>query len=273
MRKSLLIGVGAGTVLGMSLLAACGGSSQNSSGGKTSGLGASMSGERPDDLKVPKVDPSLCKADGPDRRIAAYDLNHDDRADAWKIFKIKEERGTKVEVMTCKQVDLDHDPQSRKDYVVEYDDAGNMILEEFDFDFDGKFDARRHYDANTQRKILVERNTDFDDKPDLWEEYDKMEKVDRVLRDRNGDGRPDYWELFRDGQLETILYDDDFDGKVDKREDSSTAAAAPGAPVAPEAAPAGTTPDGTTPAATAPAGTESAPAAAKPAPAPAPKTK
>jgi hypothetical protein len=227
MRKILLMSVGAGTML---CFAACGGSNKSANGGATSGLGTSMSGDRPDDLKVPKVDPSLCKADGSDRRIAAYDLNHDDRADAWKIFKIKEERGTKIEVMTCKQVDLDHDPQSRKDYVVEYDDAGNMILEEFDFDFDGKFDARRHYDANTQRKILVERNTDFDEKPDLWEEYDKMEKVDRVLRDRNGDGRPDYWELFRDGQLETILYDDDFDGKVDKREDSSTAAAAPEAP-------------------------------------------
>src|SRR5678815_4181759 len=129
MRKSWLIGVGTGAMV---CLAACGGSNKSTTGGATAGLGTSMSGDRPDDLKVPKVDPSLCKADGPDRRIAAYDLNHDDRADAWKIFKIKEERGTKVEVMTCKQVDLDHDPQSRKDYVVEYDDAGNMILEEFD---------------------------------------------------------------------------------------------------------------------------------------------
>jgi hypothetical protein len=260
MRKSLLMGVGAGTML---CLAACGGSSKNSTGGATSGLGQSMSGDRPDDLKVPKVDPSLCKADGADRRVAAYDLNHDDRADAWKIFKIKEERGTKVEVMTCKQVDLDRDPQSRKDYVVEYDDAGNMLLEEFDFDFDGKFDARRHYDPNTGRRILVERNTDFDEKPDLWEEFDKSEKVDRVLRDRNGDGRPDYWELFRDGTLETILYDDDFDGKVDKREDSSATVAAPEG-AAPATTPAETPSSGTT----LPAEPEKAPA---PAPAPAAK--
>jgi hypothetical protein len=268
MRKSLLIGVGAGTVL---CLAACGGGKSGS--GKTEGLGQSMSGDRPQDLKVPRVDPSLCKAEGNDRRIAAYDLNHDDRADAWKIFKIKEERGTKVEVMTCKQVDLDHDPQSRKDYVVEYDDAGNMILEEFDFDFDGKFDARRHYDANTQRKILVERNTDFDEKPDLWEEYDKMEKVDRVLRDRNGDGKPDYWELFRDGTLETILYDDDFDGKVDKREDATTAPPEatpppPGTvPTAPGAAPPAGAPPAETPATTPPPAGATPPATTTPPPA------
>src|SRR3954454_11541643 len=82
MRKIVLIGVGAGTVL---CFAACGGGTKNATGGTTAGLGTSMSGDRPQDLKVPKVDPSLCKADGPDRRVAAYDLNHDDRADAWKI--------------------------------------------------------------------------------------------------------------------------------------------------------------------------------------------
>jgi hypothetical protein len=116
---------------------------------------------------------------------------------------------------------------------VQYDDAGNIILEEFDFDFDGKFDARRHYDTNTNRKTLVERNTDFDDKPDLWEEYDKTERIDRVLRDRNADQRPDYWELYREGQLETILYDEDYDGKVDKREDSAKPKPEPTAPAAP----------------------------------------
>jgi hypothetical protein len=217
-------------------LAACGGGSKEKTGGTTSNLSTTMGGEKPDDLKVPKVDPSLCSAEGGDKRVAAYDLNHDNKPDEWKIYKSKNDGTAKVEVLTCKQVDLDRDAQSRKDYVVEYDDSGQIILEEFDFDFDGKFDARRHYDPKTGKKILVERNTDFDDKPDLWEEYDKNERLDRVLRDRNADGKPDYWELYRDGQLETILYDEDFDGKVDKRED-----AAPPKPEPPPATPPGTT--------------------------------
>jgi hypothetical protein len=213
-----------------------------------------MSGERPDDLKIPKVDPTLCTAEGGDRRVAAYDLNHDDKPDAWKIYKVKEERGAKIEVMTCKQVDLDHDPQSRKDYVVQFDDIGTMLLEEFDFDFDGKFDARRHYDKNSGKRTLVERNTDFDEKPDLWEEYDTNEKVERVLRDRNADARPDYWELYRDGTLETILYDEDFDGKVDKREDAA-GVIPPEVTPPPAATPAGTTPAEATPPEGTPPGT------------------
>jgi hypothetical protein len=229
-----LIGVGMGAAA--LALAACGGGSKAKSGGDTTGMGETMSGERPDDLKVPKVDATLCRADGADRRVAAYDLNHDDQPDMWKIYRTKVDGGTKLEVLTCKQVDLDRDTAHRKDYVVQYDDAGNILLEEFDFDFDGKFDARRHYDTRNGQKILVERNTDFDEKPDLWEEYGKTEKVDRVLRDRNADGKPDYWELYRDGSLETILYDEDFDGKVDKREDAVVAAPPPVVPPAPAAA-------------------------------------
>lgn len=240
------------TGLGALLLAAaaltgCGNKTKNETGGPTAGLGTSMSGERPEDLKVPKVDPTLCQSDASGGRVVAYDLNHDGRPDEWKIYRSVEQNGVKTEVLTCKQVDLDHDPQSRKDYVVQYDEQGNILLEEVDYDFDGRFDARRHYDKVTKRRVLIERNTDFDDKPDLWEEFDPSEQLTRVLRDRNGDSRPDYWELYAGGgKLEAILYDEDFDGKVDKREDAAPAAA-PGAPPAEPVAPAGEMPAAATP--------------------------
>jgi hypothetical protein len=237
MRKSLFA-----AAWGLAAVAAvgCGGGNKEKTGGSTQNLGNSMSGDRPEDLKVPKVDPSLCQAEGSDRRVAAYDLNHDDKPDEWKIYRQKTDGAAKLEILTCKQVDLDRDPKSRKDYVVQYTDSGQIILEEFDFDFDGKFDARRHYDPKSGKRILVERNTDFDDKPDLWEEYDKDERLDRVLRDRNADSKPDYWELYREGTLEAILYDEDFDGKVDKEERE--------APATPPPPPAATTPaEGATP--------------------------
>jgi hypothetical protein len=40
-----------------------------------------------------------------------------------------------------------------------------------------------------------------------------------VRRDRNKDGKPDVWEQYKGGVLIAILYDDDFDGKVDRRDE------------------------------------------------------
>ena len=37
-------------------------------------------------------------------------------------------------------------------------------------------------------------------------------------RMRSCNGQPDVWEQYKDGALIAILYDDDFDGKVDRRE-------------------------------------------------------
>ena len=40
-----------------------------------------------------------------------------------------------------------------------------------------------------------------------------------MRRDRNSDGQPDMWEQYKDTVLLAILYDDDFDGKVDRRDE------------------------------------------------------
>ena len=40
-----------------------------------------------------------------------------------------------------------------------------------------------------------------------------------MRRDSNGDGKPDVWEQYKDGILVAILYDDDFDGTVDRRDE------------------------------------------------------
>ncbi|MFH0901991.1 MAG: hypothetical protein V2A73_15280, partial [Pseudomonadota bacterium] len=122
------------------------------------------------------------------------------------------------QIPTCKQVDLDHD--GRKDYVVHYDDSGAALAEEFDFDFDGRFDSRYHYDRKTGKRYLTEHETGFDNKPDIWKKYDANERIDSIRRDRNGDGRPDYWEQYREGVLEAILFDDDYDGRIDRHEQS-----------------------------------------------------
>ncbi|MBI4511531.1 MAG: hypothetical protein HY698_17995 [Deltaproteobacteria bacterium] len=201
-------------VVGLLMLTACGGSQK----GQLSGDGAGEIGESSGDgdLRIPKVDTTLCDASG--KQVAQFDLNRDNKPDVWKLFKTTEQKGTTIQVLTCKQADLDHD--GRKDYVAQYDDSGALLIEEQDFDFDGKFDARYHYDRKTGNRYLVERETGFDNKPDIWEKYDKEGRLQSVRRDRNADGKPDYWEQYTAGVLDAILYDDDYDGKVDRQDDA-----------------------------------------------------
>ena len=165
--------------------------------------------------EVGKVDPTLCETSG--KNVLSYDLNRDGRPDVWKMYKVEDQGGTSIEVLTCKQVDFDHD--SRKDWVVGYTPKGSPAFEKADFDYDGKFDMSAIYDPKTGKRIEVERDSDFDGKFDIKEVYDRFETLTAIRRDRNGDGNPDYWEQYKDGSLVAILYDDDYDNKVDRREE------------------------------------------------------
>jgi hypothetical protein len=181
-------------------------------GGKNAGSTTPKDGA---EATIPKVDPTLCDTNG--KNIVTYDLNHDGKPDVWRLYKTEDEGGTKLEYLTCKQVDFDHD--GRKDWVVGYNRKGLSLFEKADFDFDGKWDQSAAYDTKTGQVAEVERDTDFDGKFDVKEVFDTAGTLTSVRRDRNSDGQPDLWEQYKDTQLIAILYDDDFDGKVDRREE------------------------------------------------------
>jgi hypothetical protein len=162
-----------------------------------------------------KVDPTLCDTNG--KNVVTYDLNKDNKPDVWRLYKTEDEGGTKVEFMTCKQVDFDHD--GRKDWVVAYNRKGVTLYERADIDFDGKWDISTVYDTKVNQRAEVERDTDFDGKFDVKEVYDSSGNLTSVRRDRNSDGQPDMWEQYKDTVLLAILYDDDYDGKVDRRDE------------------------------------------------------
>jgi hypothetical protein len=166
-------------------------------------------------LEVPKVDPTLCETTG--KNVVTYDLNKDNKPDVWRLYKTEDEGGTKIEFMTCKQVDFDHD--GRKDWVVGYNRKGNPLFEKADFDYDGKWDVSKIYDPKTGQLAEAERDTDFDGKFDVKESYDTGGALISVQRDRNNDGKADEWEQYKDNVLIAMLYDDDFDGKVDRRDE------------------------------------------------------
>jgi len=219
------------------------------------------------DAGVPKVDPTLCDTNG--KNVVTYDLNHDNKPDVWRLYKTDDEGGTKVEYMTCKQVDFDHD--GRKDWVVAYNRKGNTLFEKADFDYDAKWDMSAIYDTKTGAVAEVERDTDFDGKFDVKEVYDSAGQLTSVRRDRNSDGQPDLWEQYKDGVLLAILYDDDFDGKVDRRDEIPGARPKVEMPTALDPAATGTLDE---PAAGTGSATKPAPTpAAKPAPTAKPATK
>jgi len=167
------------------------------------------------DTTVPKVDPTLCDTNG--KNIVTYDLNKDNRPDVWRLYKVEDEGGTKIEFMTCKQIDFNYD--NKKDWVVAYNRKGNTLFEKADVDFDGRWDMSAIYDTKVNQRAEVERDTDFDGRFDVKEVYDSGGNLTSIKQDRNGDGNPDLWEQYKDTILLAILYDDDFDGKVDRREE------------------------------------------------------
>ena len=168
-----------------------------------------------DNTGVGKVDETLCDTTG--KNVVTYDLNRDNRPDVWRLFKTDQQGDAKVDVLTCKQVDFDHDGQ--KDWVVAYSDRGSVLYERADFDYDGRFDMSSVYDIKSGKIIEVERDSDFDGKYDLKEEYDASGMLVSVRKDRDGNQEPDVWEQYKNGELIAILYDDDGDSKVDRREE------------------------------------------------------
>lgn len=183
-------------------------------GGKNKGADEATTQELGDDA-TSKVDATLCNV--ADKRVATFDLDRDGRPDVWKLHQHVQEGDTDIEILSCKQVDLDHD--GRKDYVVAYTRKGGTNFEKFDFDFDGRFDALFLFDEKSGRLMEVQRDSDFDGRYDLLEVYDENEAVTSIKRDRNADGAPDQWEQYVEGALVAILYDDDFDNRVDRREE------------------------------------------------------
>ena len=115
-RGSSIAGV-AGLLVGLGLtLAGCAGEQKTAPatpGSMTSNV-----------VGAPPVDRSRCKAEG--KRVVTTDLNNDKKPDVWKYYV---PNGQGADVLTCKQIDYNHD--GKVDSVYYYDDAGaQTTLEE-----------------------------------------------------------------------------------------------------------------------------------------------
>jgi hypothetical protein len=179
----------------------------------------------PTGLAVSKADRSRCDKSG--KRVIPLDLNKDNQPDVWKIYASKSDSGSKVDILTCKEQDLNFD--GRRDIWIYFDDNGNRQMEEMDLDFDGKVDLVTFYQGG--KVTRQELDTNFDGSPDIWKIFEDKVLV-RVERDSNYDGKMDYWEFYEGGELDRVGYDKNGDGRpdeFDRAPSQQTASAAPAA--------------------------------------------
>ena len=237
------------SVLALSLACCAVGFGVSGCGGSTA---AAKPGTAASGLKVSRsdfgaqFDRSRCDDKG--KQVITTDTNGDGKPDVIKLFTVVEQGGQKLQQLTCRQVDLNHD--GKMDIIYSYGPGGMLMTEDFDLDFDGKFDERVYYQEG--KKVRMERDMDGDGKPDYVEFYEGGKLV-RIERDSNGDGKPDEWQYYENGHLDRIGTDTTGSGRADKWERNPEAAEA-----APDATPA---------AGTAPAAKNTAPASPAPAPA------
>jgi hypothetical protein len=156
-----------------------------------------------------QVDPTRCDAKG--KNVVVADTNQDKKPDVTKMYETRDVAGQKTQILACKQVDLNYD--SRVDIVYHYDRDGVISFEEFDLDFDGRFDLWTYYQQG--KKVREEMDTNYDRRPDFTK-YFENDKLVRIERDTNNDGRVDEWQYYENGKLDRIGYDTTGSGRADK---------------------------------------------------------
>jgi len=158
-----------------------------------------------------KFDRSRCDDRG--KQVVSLDANGDGKADVVKIFVAANQDGHAIQQLVCKQTDLDFD--GKIDLIQYYGTAGDLVMDEYSMNYNGKFNGRTFYQEG--KKFRAEKDMDFDGKPDYFEFYEGG-KLARVERDRNADGKIDEWQYFENGRLDRIGYDSTGSGRVDRWE-------------------------------------------------------
>jgi hypothetical protein len=116
----------------------------------------------------------------------------------------------------------DRDGDGKPDEWTYLDKDGRIQAFEKDKDHDGRPDWRDIYaiDPKTNRQVISrnEADLDYDGLFETKAFYDDQGRLERVERDRNGDGKVDAISLYRNGEQRPyrIERDDDYDGAFEK---------------------------------------------------------
>jgi hypothetical protein len=148
-------------------------------------------------------------------RLLKYDANGNGTIDTWSYMD-----GARVI-----RIEIDSNEDGKIDRWEYYDQQG--VLTKVGFSRSGaETPDAWAYSAPNGRVDRVEISSQADEtKIDRWEHYDlegptRPDGFGRLLRaeaDTNGDGIPDRWETYEDGQLAAVEFDENGDGVRDRR--------------------------------------------------------
>jgi hypothetical protein len=156
-----------------------------------------------------QVDQTRCDPAG--KQVVSADTNGDKKPDVTRLYEVRDVNGSKTQVLACRQVDLNFD--DKVDIVYHYDQSGVISFEEFDLDFDGRFDSWTYYQGG--KKVREEMDVNHDRRPDFTK-YFEGDRLVRIELDTNHDGKVDQWEYYENGKLDRIGYDTTGSGRADK---------------------------------------------------------
>jgi hypothetical protein len=123
---------------------------------------------------------------------------------------------------TLVRIESDFNTDGRIDFVQFYDPSGAWIQKErADLDGDGRFDVTYTYERSgtkrAPRMVLQEFDVLYQGQANLRKYYGPNGQLVKRALDRDGDGREDYWEYYRNFRLVRTERDDDRDGIPDSR--------------------------------------------------------
>lgn len=139
-------------------------------------------------------------------RAQTVDANGDGKPDIQHYFT--------GNVRVCSEIDMNFD--GRVDVARFYAQDGTTVaFEQHDFDFDGKLDEQARFEGGQLKS--KELDTNFDGIIDTWL-WCNGPYVERAERARRKVGKVDTLEVYENGLIREIQYDEDHNGKIEKWE-------------------------------------------------------
>jgi len=143
-----------------------------------------------------------------------YDANRNGRIDTW----------TEMDGTRPLRSRIDRNEDGTIDRWEYYDEEGQLVKVGFSRHDDGKLDAWAFAGSDGKVHRIEISSTGDENGIDRWEYYDPARgdaagygALVRAEEDIDADARPDKWETYKGGAIETVAFDEDGDGIPDRR--------------------------------------------------------